>query len=76
VDSCFFPVYEVEKGKTTINYDPDQLERRVQVRDWLRVMGKTKHLLSAENEPRMASIQAEVERRWRRLKIMHQHPEL
>jgi pyruvate ferredoxin oxidoreductase alpha subunit len=39
-------------------------------------MGKTKHLLKAGNEERLAAIEAEVERRWRRLKAMHEHPEL
>jgi pyruvate ferredoxin oxidoreductase alpha subunit len=76
IDACFFPVYEVERGITNITYDPEQLERRRPVTDWLGQMGKTKHLLKAGNEERVASIEAEVERRWRRLKAMHEHPEL
>jgi len=28
------------------------------------------------NEERLASIEAEAERRWRRIKAMHEHPEL
>ncbi|MEE9219673.1 MAG: thiamine pyrophosphate-dependent enzyme [Acidobacteriota bacterium] len=76
VDSCFFPLYEVEKGATSITYDPDASQRRRRVADWLRLMGKTKHLLSAANAVHLDAIEAEVERRWRRLKAMHGHPEL
>jgi len=39
-------------------------------------MGKTKHLMAEGNEERLASIEAEAERRWRRIKAMHEHPEL
>ncbi len=73
VDSSFFPIYEVEKGITTITYDPDIVGRRRPVADWLGLMGKTRHLLKPENAVHMASIEAEVERRWQRLKIMHEN---
>jgi pyruvate ferredoxin oxidoreductase alpha subunit len=39
-------------------------------------MGKTKHLLAKENKQRLAALEKEVERRWRRIKAMHEHPEL
>jgi pyruvate ferredoxin oxidoreductase alpha subunit len=76
VDSCFFPVYEVERGFTNITYDPELLGRRRPVTDWLGQMGKTRHLMQAGNEERVAAIESEVERRWRRLKAMHENPEL
>jgi pyruvate ferredoxin oxidoreductase alpha subunit len=76
IDSCFFPIYEVERGKTNITYDPDLLGRRRSIRDWLGQMGKTKHLMKDGNEEALAAIEAEVERRWRRIKAMHDHPEL
>jgi len=76
IDACFFPVYEVERGKTNITYDPEMLGRKRPVTDWLGQMGKTRHLLKAGNEERLAAIETEVERRWRRLKAMHEHPEL
>ena len=28
IDSCFFPLYEVEHGHTTVTYDPDATDRR------------------------------------------------
>jgi pyruvate ferredoxin oxidoreductase alpha subunit len=44
------------------------------VGDWLKLMGKTKHLCKPENAATLASIEAEVERRWLRLKAKHEHP--
>ncbi len=76
IDSCFFPIYEVERGKTNITYDPELLGRRRSITDWLGQMGKTKHLMADGNEERLAAIEEEAERRWRRIKAMHEHPEL
>ncbi len=76
VDSCFFPLYEVEHGHTTITYDPDAVGRRRPAREWLKLMGKTRHLLKPENAEELAHVESEIGRRWRRLKIMHEHPEL
>ncbi|AIQ13243.1 thiamine pyrophosphate-dependent enzyme [Paenibacillus durus] len=76
VDSCFFPLYEVEQGVTTITYNPEEKEKRVDVTEWLKGMGKTKHLLKEENEAALNGFKEEVERRWTRLKAKHEHPEL
>jgi pyruvate ferredoxin oxidoreductase alpha subunit len=76
IDSCFFPIYEVERGITNITYDPELLGRRRKISDWLGQMGKTKHLMAEGNEQRLAAIEEEAERRWRRVKAMHEHPEL
>ncbi len=76
MDSCFFPLYEIEHGKTVISYDPDALRTRIPVADWIKLMGKTRHLLSEKNASYLAAIEAEADRRWRRLKAMHNHPDL
>jgi pyruvate ferredoxin oxidoreductase alpha subunit len=76
IDSCFFPIYEVERGITNITYDPELLGRRRKISDWLGQMGKTKHLMKEGNEVALKAIEAEAERRWRRIKAMHDHPEL
>jgi pyruvate ferredoxin oxidoreductase alpha subunit len=76
VDSCFFPLYEVEHGHTTLTYDPDATGRRHPVSDWLKLMGKTRHLLTPQNVDALNGIQSEVDRRWKRIKAMHEHPEL
>ena len=75
-DSCFFPIYEIEHGHTTVTYDPDATGRRQPVSDWLKLMGKTRHLLKPANAAIVKGIQNEVDRRWRRLKAMHEHPDL
>ena len=76
VDSCFFPLYEVEHGITTITYDPEEKNRRIPVGDWLKTMGKTKHLLKPEHQDRLREFSDEVERRWQRLKARHESPYL
>jgi len=76
VDSCFFPLYEVERHVTTITYDPEPLGRRISMADWLGSMGKTKHLLRPDFADDLAQIEAEIERRWERLKAMHESPVL
>lgn len=74
VESCFFPLYEIERGITNITYDPERRNKRVPVAQWLKTMGKTRHLLREENKDLLDEIEAEVERRWQRLKAMHEHP--
>ncbi len=76
VDCCFFPLYEVEKGKTTVTYDPDAIGKRIPVTDWLKQMGKTRHLLTPKNAEFLKAVEEETNRRWRRLQAMHQQPEL
>ncbi|MGZ4430740.1 MAG: thiamine pyrophosphate-dependent enzyme [Gaiellales bacterium] len=74
VDSCFFPLYEIERGITHLTYDPEPLGRRVPVGAWLGLMGKTKHMSQPGNQGLLAAIEAEVERRWQRLKAKDEHP--
>jgi pyruvate ferredoxin oxidoreductase alpha subunit len=76
IDSCFFPLYEVEHGHTALTYDPEASGRRQPVGEWLKLMGKTRHLVDERNNNVVANIQHEVDRRWRRLKAMHEHPDL
>jgi pyruvate ferredoxin oxidoreductase alpha subunit len=72
----FFPLYEVEQGITKLTYDPDRTRHRTDVRDWLGLMGKTRHLLQPKYAPQLEALEAEIERRWQRLKAMHEHPQL
>src|SRR5512145_578611 len=74
VDSCFFPLYEIEHGITTLNYDPEEKGKKVPVTEWIKQMGKTKHLLKSDCKDVLASFQTEVDRRWLRLKEMAKNP--
>ncbi len=74
IDCNFFPLYEVDHGITTLNYDPEEKGTKVDVTEWLGKMGKTKHLLKAENKGIVDEFRREVERRFQRIKAMSQHP--
>jgi pyruvate ferredoxin oxidoreductase alpha subunit len=73
VNSNFFPLYEVEQGATTITYNPEEKNKKIPLADWLKYMGKTKHLLKEENKDMLLDFEEEVERRWQRLKARHEN---
>ncbi len=74
VNSCFFPLYEVEQGETAITYNPEARKKRIPLEDWLKYMGKSKHLLKPENKPLLDEFEREVERRWQILMAKHETP--
>ena len=76
VNSCYFPLYEVEQGHTSLSFDPEAMDRKIPVADWLRMMGRTKHLCGEKYSEKLARIQQEVDNRWKRLKALSEHPEL
>jgi len=76
VNSCFFPLYEIEHGVTNITYNPEEKNKRVPLSDWLKQMGKTKHMTKPEYEAAYKSFEQEVDRRWSRLKAKHENPYL
>ena len=67
VDSCYFPLYEVEQGITTLNYNPITNNKKIPIEKWFSMMGRTKHLVREEYADIVADIQAEVDRRFARL---------
>ncbi|WP_438445573.1 thiamine pyrophosphate-dependent enzyme [Gorillibacterium sp. sgz5001074] len=73
VDSCFFPLFEIEHGVTSITYNPEEKGKRVPLSDWLKTMGKTKHMTKPEYAEALKSFENEVERRWVRLKARHEN---
>ena len=74
VDSCFFPLYEVSSGITNITYNPEEKGNKIPTLEWLKTMGKTRHLTRPENAHIVERFQVEVDRRWERLKAMHANP--
>ncbi len=76
VDSCYFPLYEVERGKTTLNYDPEKMRKKKPIVDWLSMMGRTKHLVKEEYREVVEEMQKEIDRRFNVLKIKSENPEL
>jgi len=76
IDCNFFPLYEVERGVTTLNYDPEAKGKKIPVTKWLEYTGKTKHLLKEHNKHIVERFEKEVDRRFARIKAMSEHPDL
>ncbi|WP_147531714.1 thiamine pyrophosphate-dependent enzyme [Bacillus marasmi] len=74
VNSNFFPLYEVEEGVTTITYNPEEKKKKIAVSEWLKYMGKSKHLLKEENKPLLEDFERIIEKRWQQLKAKHESP--
>ncbi len=68
VDCNFFPLYEIEQGFTTINYDPETRKKKAALADWLNMMPRSRHMTTPEYAEEYRSLEDEVERRWQRLK--------
>lgn len=74
VNCCYFPLYEVEKGKTTLNYNPENLNKKIPVLEWLSMMGRTKHLKKDIYADIVKELQTEVDTRFERLKEKAANP--
>lgn len=64
VKTCFWPLYEVENGKWTLNYKPKE---KMPLRDWIKRQARFSHLFKPEHEWVIEELQAEVDRNWERL---------
>jgi len=64
VDTCYWPLYEVEKGEWRLTYQPR--EKRP-LEEWLKRQGRFRHLFRPENRHLVDELQAEVDRRWEQL---------
>ena len=61
VETCYWPLFEVEHGKWTLSYEP---KKKLPIEDFLREQGRFKHLFKKGNEDLIEQFQAEVDRRW------------
>lgn len=68
VNSCYFPLYEIECGVTKISYDPEKSGKKIPVLEWLSMMGRTKHLKKEEYRYIVDMIQNETDKRFNELK--------
>lgn len=64
VDTCMWPLYEVENGKVTVNYIP---KKKLPVEEYLKPQGRFRHLFKKGNEWMIEDIQKEVDERWETL---------
>lgn len=61
VETCYWPLFEVEQGKWVLNYKP---KKKLPIEDFLRLQGRFKHLFKPGNEYLLEAFQKEVDRRW------------
>lgn len=64
VDTCYWPLYEVENGEWRLTYKPKE---KIPVEEWLKRQGRFRHLFTPQNRHIIDELQAEVDRRWERL---------
>lgn len=64
VDTCFWPLYEVEKGEWKLNYRPKE---KLPIEEFLKPQGRFRHLFKEENKYIIEELQAEVDRQWETL---------
>jgi pyruvate ferredoxin oxidoreductase beta subunit len=63
-ETNFWPLYEYENGKYTINW---ATENRKPIEEFIKTQGRFKHLFKPGNEKVIAEIQKEVDEDWERL---------
>jgi len=61
VETCFWPLYEVEYGAYKITYKPKE---KLPVEEFLKTQGRFKHLFKDENKNMIKKIQDWVDKRW------------
>ena len=64
VDTCLWPLYEVEDGVYRITYKP---KNKLPIEEFLKPQGRFKHLFKDKNRHLIDELQQEVDSRWERL---------
>ncbi len=64
VDTCVWPLYEVENGKYKLNYKPKE---KKSILEWIRPQGRFRHLFKEENAWVLEKFQKKVDEEWEEL---------
>ncbi len=64
VDTCVWPLYEVENGEWKLNYKP---RKKLPVVEYLKPQGRFGHLFTEKNKHLIDEIQEDVDKRWEEL---------
>ena len=71
VETCVWPLYEVDKGKYVLTAESKRIAEgtveKKPITDWFKAQGRYKHMLSDRNKDLVAQAQAEIDRKWERL---------
>ncbi|MFH0870600.1 MAG: hypothetical protein V1866_06120 [archaeon] len=68
VETCFWPLFEIENDIWTLNYDPG--ESKKPMAEWLKLQGRFSHLFKPENAGIIEQIQKNTDQRWDGVKKM------
>lgn len=69
VETCYWPLFEVEKGKWKISFAP---RHRKPLEDWLKPQGRFSHLFKKENQPLLEELKKRVDEEWEQLQALAQ----
>lgn len=64
VDTCVWPLYEIEEGVWKLNYEP---KKKVPLEEFLKKQGRFKHMFAKGNEWMIEDAQKYVDDQWERL---------
>ncbi len=65
VETCYWPLYEVEQGHYRITYKP---RKKLPIEEWLKPQGRFRHLFKSEKGKELiAELQTAVDRHWEEL---------
>ena len=65
VETCYWPLYEVEQGRYRITYKP---RKKLPIEEWLKPQGRFRHLFKSEKGKELiAELQTAVDRHWEEL---------
>ncbi|MBW3014272.1 pyruvate ferredoxin oxidoreductase [Candidatus Woesearchaeota archaeon] len=67
VDTCFWPLYEVDHGKWILNYKP---EKKLSIKEFIKIQGRFTELMKPENKNILDGLQERVDRKWKELLYM------
>jgi pyruvate ferredoxin oxidoreductase beta subunit len=68
VDTCFWPLYEVEDGVYKLSYNPEESGKKLPITEFLKIQTRFKHFFEPGNEHLIEQFQKDVDTRWEQLK--------
>lgn len=64
VDTCIWPLYEIEEGVWKLNYEP---KKKLPIEEFLKMQGRFKHMFAPGNEWMIQEAQSHVDQKWAEL---------
>lgn len=64
VDTCYWPLYEVENGEYRITHFPKE---KKPIKEWLQIQARFNHLIKGKKDDIIEQIQLEIDNRWKKL---------